>query len=351
MQHSTFYPGPSKIYPQVEGFLAEAFASGILSANHRSTMGMDLIKSCVEIVKSKLDIPSDYEVFLTSSATECWEIIAQSLILNSSQHLHNGAFGQKWAAYTQRLCKNSEAIDFEDINQKIYIENSTSDLLCITQNETANGSWIDMETMGQIREKHQGIIAVDVTSSLGGIALDWPLGDVWFGSVQKCLGLPAGLALMVCSPRAIAQAKVINNRQHYNSLLFVKENFDVHQTPYTPNMLGIFLLKKVMEIRQPIAQINKHISLRAKGLYRFFEENHQIGLWPLVDTQGLRSATVICLGGEPERINFLIEKCLSQGIILGKGYGHLKQNSLRIANFPAIDDTEFERLKHLLMNS
>ena len=87
----TFYPGPSKVYPQVEQYISEAFASGLISSNHRSKGFMELLEQTIADLKAKLDVPAGYEVYFVSSATECWEIIAQSLLIDSSLHIYNGA--------------------------------------------------------------------------------------------------------------------------------------------------------------------------------------------------------------------------------------------------------------------
>ena len=117
--------------------------------------------------------------------------------------------------------------------------------MCVTQNETSNGTQI--RDLSPFRKAFpEAIIAVDVTSSLGGIELDYLQGDVWFASVQKCLGLPAGMGIMICSPKAIQRAEEINDRKYYNSLLFIHENFQKFQTHYTPNVLSIYLINKII---------------------------------------------------------------------------------------------------------
>ena len=40
----SFYPGPSKVHPEVLGFIQEAFDSGIVSINHRSDRFEKLLK-------------------------------------------------------------------------------------------------------------------------------------------------------------------------------------------------------------------------------------------------------------------------------------------------------------------
>src|SRR5437773_1124987 len=59
----TFYPGPSKVYPQVAAYMQDAYNEGILSINHRSTECMNIVKSVVALLQEKLGVPADYSVF------------------------------------------------------------------------------------------------------------------------------------------------------------------------------------------------------------------------------------------------------------------------------------------------
>ena len=99
----SFYPGPSRVHDEIPGYVQDAHELGVMSINHRSEAFMAISERTVSLLKQRLNIPSDYTIFYTSSATECWEIIAQSLITDKSYHLYNGAFGQKWHEYTHRL--------------------------------------------------------------------------------------------------------------------------------------------------------------------------------------------------------------------------------------------------------
>ena len=105
---------------------------GILSINHRSDEFMEMSKKTIGLLRQKLSIPRDYVVFFTSSATECWEIIAQSMVQNKSYHLYNGAFGQKWLEYTKRLLPAAEGFQFS-LNEKLDPKK-----LNITEDHTCN---------------------------------------------------------------------------------------------------------------------------------------------------------------------------------------------------------------------
>lgn len=344
----TFYPGPSKVYPQVDQYLQDAFADGILSVNHRSEECMQITRGAIEGLHQKLNIPEDYFIYFISSATEAWEIIAQSLTQSQSVHYYNGAFGKKWAEYAQKLVLSIEEISF-NINELPIIDTQKAyqDVVCITQNETSNGTQI--KDLSPFREAFpEAIIAVDATSSLGGIELDWQQGDVWFASVQKCLGLPAGMGLMVCSPQAIKRAEAINDRKYYNSLLFIHENFQKFQTHHTPNVLNIYLLNRIMSEISNISIIAESIKQQAIEWYIFFEEiENNVGT-VLVKNPLVRSETVITIEGPEEQIKAIKELTKAQNITIGNGYGSWKNTSYRIANFPAIEAFEIEKLRNIL---
>jgi phosphoserine aminotransferase len=341
----TFYPGPSKVYPQVAQYLQDAFAEGILSVNHRSQEGMDIIRGAIEGLHKKLNIPDDYSVYFISSATEAWEIISQSLTQQKSLHFYNGAFGEKWADYAEKIISEVERTPF-DLNKLPDLQHIKpfDDVVCITQNETSNGTQI--KDLKPFRKAFpEALIAVDATSSLGGIAFNFTDADVWFASVQKCFGLPAGMAIMICSPTAFERAEQINDRKFYNSLLFIHENFQKFQTHYTPNMLNIYLVKKLMQDVDQISIIDERLKLQANKWYDFLED---IQIKSLVRNSEIRSDTVIAIEVTEEEIKQIKVLTKFLGITVGNGYGSWKNTTFRIANFPAIETIEIEVLMKLL---
>lgn len=345
----TFYPGPSKVYPQIAKYMQSAFEEGILSINHRSPECMDITQSAIQLLHERLNIPHQYSVYFISSATEAWEIIAQSLTKEKSTHLYNGAFGEKWAEYAGKLLKQTENIVFgiEEIASPAMLPQLEIEVLCLTQNETSNATQI--KDLSVFRKAFpESIIAVDATSSLGGISLNWEDGDVWFASVQKCLGLPAGMAVMICSPKAIERATEINDRKYYNSLLFIHENFIKFQTHYTPNVLNMYLLNKILYEIPNISTISKKIKKQSKSWYEFLNTSEKFGLNCLVQNIETQSDTVIAVQGSEETIQAVKERTKLAGITLGNGYGKWKNSTFRIANFPAIEEFEITKLKEIL---
>ncbi|MBX0289941.1 aminotransferase class V-fold PLP-dependent enzyme [Hymenobacter sp. HSC-4F20] len=344
----TFNPGPSQVYPQVRQYLQDAFDEGWLSAQHRGERFVQLMRQTVQELKNKLNVPQDYTVFFMSSATECWEVLAQSLTPTKSFHLYSGAFGEKWYEYAKELRPATAGVRFglDDVPELTSLPglDEKTDLVCITQNETSNATQLRDGVVLNIYNRLPGnaLLAVDATSSLGGIQLKYIKADIWYASVQKCFGLPAGLSVMLLSPRAVERLRKINERKHYNSLMAQYEKMLNYQTTHTPNVLGIYLLSRVMADRPAIKVIHQHLQDRATKLYDYFDQATQLS--PLVTNPETRSTTVIGLQGPAALIEEVKRRALTQGLQLGSGYGSWKPTSLRIANFPAIPDAAFEQL-------
>ena len=115
---------------------------GVLSINHRSQTCMQITRSAIDLLHQKLHIPADYTIYFVSSATEVWEIIAQSLTQRHSLHLYNGAFGDKWAEYAGRILPQVSRVfyDYEQSIEEILLPDSDADVVCLTHNETSNGT-------------------------------------------------------------------------------------------------------------------------------------------------------------------------------------------------------------------
>jgi phosphoserine aminotransferase len=344
----SFYPGPSRVHDEIPLYVKDGFKEGILSVNHRSEDFMTLYKKTDSLLRNRLGIPKDYSIFFTSSATECWEALAQSVVTDKSFHLYNGAFGQKWYEYTKRLRKGAESLLFapdKKLDPKTIQQKSG--LICITQNETSNGTQVSNAILKSIKRNNpDSLVAVDATSSMAGVTLNFKVADIWFASVQKCFGLPAGLGLLICSSRAIQHAEAVGEKDHYNSLTFMKEMQTKWQTSYTPNVLGIYLLMRVMENSQSIRTVNQETLNRYTAWIEFLSERKSIS--HLIKTRDVQSYTVLPVTASADVIQTIKTAAKREEILLGNGYGEWKSTTFRIANFPAIKRKEITKLMQIL---
>lgn len=347
---TTFSPGPSKVYDNLEGYLNDAFQSGIMSASHRSAVFMNLYKETETLMKEKLHMPEDYKLLFTSSSTENWEIITQSIVEQASFHIYSGSFGKKWYEYAKHINATTGQLKI-DANETVDLASlqvgQEFDIIGVTQNETSNATQVSIDTIRSIGEKFpEKMIAVDTTSSMGGIYLDFSVADIWYASVQKCFGLPAGLGILILSPKAIAKTKSKGEHGRYNSLNFMLENAEIYQTHYTPNVLGIYLLNRVLKDLPEIQHVDSVIRKRMQKLEYTVAMTSKLQL--LINNEAARSSTVLAISGSESFVTEIKQSATKANMQLGGGYGPLKASSFRIANFPAITDEEFEKLIEFL---
>jgi phosphoserine aminotransferase len=337
------------VHEEIPRYVKEAYQEGVLSINHRSEEFMEISEKTIRLLKSKLDIPKDYTIFYTSSATECWEIISQSVMTTTGFHIFNGAFGKKWFEYSRRIFSGAKSFPFghnELINVK-KLRPGKEGVICLTQNETSNGTQVNNGMIESIRSRFPDhLVAVDATSSMAGIYLNLRAADIWFASVQKCFGLPAGLGLMICSPGAMEKVKKVGENKHYNSLTFMSQMMDKWQTPFTPNVLAIYLLMRVMEDAKPIREVHRKIEGRYREWIDFFKDKKT--LHHLITNEEARSFTVIPAEAKATLVSAIKSRAKKNGILLGEGYGELNPSTFRIANFPAIKKKEIKTLMKLL---
>ncbi|MEO0330524.1 MAG: aminotransferase class V-fold PLP-dependent enzyme [Bacteroidota bacterium] len=239
--------------------------------------------------------------------------------------------------------------DREELPDIDQILADDADLIAITHNETSNGTALPGDWMQKLRKQFpNALIAADSTSSMAGVALPWEAADIWYASVQKCFGLPAGLAVMVLSPQAIEQTQSLGEKGHYNSLLNIYDQSQRYQTTHTPNVLGIYLLMRTLENRENISAISVRLEKRFAEWIKMLQNLSYVKL--IITNDTVRSKTVIPFQAAPKIINQLRRQAKEQGITIGNGYGDLKATTLRIANFPAITDAEIHQLMDFFTN-
>ncbi len=345
-----FAPGPSQLYFTVEDHVKKAFRDGIPSMAHRSKEFESIFESVTEGLKELLSIPSGFHVFFAASATEIWERSVQNLVQEKSFHLVNGAFSKRFYEIAKQVGKSAYKIEVplgQSFDTKITIPHDV-EMIAITHNETSTGVSLSMDFINQFREANpNSLIVVDAVSSLPYPAFDYTKIDSVFFSVQKGFGLPAGLGVWIVNDRCIAKAEKILSSGHsigtYHSLPFYLQNAKKNQTPETPNVLGIYLLSKVVEdfLRRGIIPLRQETEYKAAILYQALEDHPLLS--PFVKDKKAQSKTVIVANGD-EHIAQVVKHIEKSGIQPGDGYGDQKKSQLRFANFPAHSREQFELL-------
>lgn len=345
-----FTPGPSQLYFTVEGHAKLAFREGIPSLSHRSKEFEKIYQETTEGLRELLNVPKEFHILFTGSATEIWERIIQNLVEEESFHFVNGSFSKRFYEIAKQLNKRPGAIEAEpgkgfEAGVRIPV---TSELVALTHNETSTGVTLPLSAIASVREQHRdALIVVDAVSSLPYAAFDYTQVDSVFFSVQKGFGLPAGLGVWMVNDRCLAKADKLLSKGlsigSYHNLPSLYSHARKYQTPETPNVLAIYLLSKVVQdmIRYGIGRIRKETEYKATLLYQLLGK-HQ-AMKPFVTDPLLQSRTVIV--AETGDLTPAVTVALNgKGMHPGDGYGSFKKSQLRFANFPTHSREHFELL-------
>jgi phosphoserine aminotransferase len=348
-----FTPGPSQLYHTVPFLLQKAIQENIGAISHRSGQFQDIFKQTKENLRTILNLPEDYHILLMSSATEIWERIVQNLIVDHSYHYVNGSFSKRFFEFTidYQLKSKIEEVpygdDFPTISKFIDTE-----LISLTFNETSIGYCLTNDQLKSVRSTNpQALIVLDVVSISPAVEIDFSLVDSAYFSVQKCFGLPAGLAVWIvnnrCIEKSIAKRKSGKIIGSYHSLPGLVEQATKNQTPETPNVLSLYLLKHVTQnmIERGILHIQNETKYKAAVLYQAFDSN--VKLDPFIQLKVNRSPTV-CVASVNDGNETILKIFKNKGLILGSGYGPFKNSHIRIANFPAHSKEQIEMIADLL---
>lgn len=339
-----FTVGPTELYPTVPAYIREMTGDGTLSKSHRSTWFADLLTKAREGVRSLIGIPADYEILFVASASEAMERTVQNLVANESFHFINGTFAARIKKIADGLGKKTGSIDVplgEGFSSFDMVP-ASAELVTVVENETSSGVWTDLEPFYSLHEKH--LIAVDCVSALPYGAIVWGKTDIVFFSVQKGFGLPAGLGVMIVSPRAMEKSKAVVRPGMFHSFSGMKEMSDKGQTEETPNVLDLALLGRVSRDLAALGldRITTDTDEKARILYGISADSAYF-----VKKKEWRSPTTIVIN-TPQASKPVIEVAAEHGFAIASGYGKMKESAIRIGNFPASTVADMRSLAEVL---
>ncbi len=355
MNNIYFTIGPTQTFSGFDKCLNAAIKKGIPSISHRGTEFEGIFRHTVASLEKLLNIPEGFHFFFLGSATEAMERIIENCCLEHSYHFVNGAFSKRFFLTSQDLKKNPvklEVKEGEGFNfSKVVIPEDT-EVVCLTHNETATGVKIEMRDVYQLKKRNpEKIFAIDIVSSAPYVDVDFTMVDCVFFSVQKGFGLPAGLGVLIVNEKCIQkslelQKKNVNIGSYHNFPTMLKSE-SKHNTPETPNVLGLYELGYISDIynKRGVENLRKETEGKARMMYDFFDDHSE--LKPFVKNKNWRSNTVIVVE-TPQGSREVINKLAKKGIIVGPGYGEFKDKHIRIANFPIHKKSDVKRMLKIL---
>ncbi len=348
----TFNPGPSQISKATKKDIQDAVDQRILEISHRSPQFSEISTQAVIGLRKLLDIPEDYHIFYLDSASQAWHSILSNTVVKNSFHFINGAFSEKFYKAAQVLNKspNHQTVSWGEQNDFETDIPVNTELITACYNETSTGVMMNAKQLEALRKNNPDpLITIDITSCAGAMNVDISQADCWYFSVQKCFGLPAGLGILIVSPKAYERSINLKNEEKNSAGIWQWEKLNKpmveknHQTPQTPNVLNIYLLAKQCERWNNSGGLDQIIqeTKTKKQMIESWTQDSDFNFF--VSSEDFRSDTVLTITGLPEKVAEIHEKCMQNNIVMGKGYGTTKANVFRIANFPAVTEEDLER--------
>jgi phosphoserine aminotransferase len=349
MQNIFFTPGPAQIYPTVPTHIHKFMSTGLASISHRSSQYKEIHKHAVEQLQKAFDLPEECTVFFGGSATQFWQTLTQNLVENTSFHLVNGVFSKNFYDTVKQLGKSPVKYEValgQGFDMDSIVVPDEAEIITLAVNETSTGVYTDPAKVYKLKQKYPTkLLLLDVVSVFPYCDFNWDFVDGFYFSVQKGMGLPAGLGVCVVNQKCIDKANSLNEKGistgSYNSFVKIYKKAREYQTNETPNVMGIYLLGKVLEDMNTIGmkKIRDLTDQKAKLLYDFVDKSTQFTAFVEPKWRSPTVATINC--PNPKQV---IEKLKEKKIIIGSGYGDLKETQVRIALFPATSVADVEML-------
>ena len=334
MHKKLFIPGPVDVLPEVLEKM------GTTMIGHRSKEATQLQKNISEMLQD-LMYTKNTIVLSTSSGSGLMEAAIRSCTRKKAAVFSVGAFGDRW--YDMATMNNVQADKFKSepgqptTPEMVEAALATGeyDLITVTHNETSSGIMNPVEEIAKVVAKYPEVVfCLDTVSSLCGAKIEvdkWGV-DVCITSTQKCLGLPAGLAIASVSEKAIEAAKQVKYRGFYLDLLqlvkYVHKDFQYPSTPSLSHMFALeYQLDRILNQEGKENRFERHTMMAnhvrewgKKHFELYTDEKYASNtLTTIVNTKGISVAD-------------LNKELGNRGFTISNGYGDLKEKTFRIAH-------------------
>jgi phosphoserine aminotransferase len=294
-----------------------------------------------ENVKKLFKAPKDFDTVFLGSATEFMERAIQNMSTKETLHLVPGNFAERAYIFAKTAGRKAVRVDARQDGSFALADIPTDaqpELVFLTHSETSVGSQMPKKFIESLCNRFpHALFAIDVVSSAPTADIPTARMDCVFFSVQKGMGLPAGLGVGMLSPKALAFSQGIFSEGTYNGLFhsfpsLVKQGRE-SKTLETPNVLLMHLLNENIKamLKKGIAVIRKEQKEKAQILYAALEKSKLVS--PAIKNKAWRSETVI-VAHTPGGSKPLIESIKKKGLLIASGYNKDKEVKIRIGNFP-----------------
>lgn len=266
-----FIPGPTNVPEAVRRAL------NVPMQDHRAPDFPELTLPLLQDLKKVFRAETGRVFLYPSSGTGAWEAAITNTLNRGDRVLMSrfGQFSHLWVDMAERLGLDVICIDVEwgagvpvDEYARHLADDKTIKGVFVTHNETATGVTSDVAAVRRVMDEagSQALLYVDGVSSIASIdfQLDaWGVDLAVTGS-QKGMMLPAGLAILGVSRKALEAAESATMERCYFDFADMVKTNDVGYFPYTPPTPLLHGLRASLDL------------LFAEGLPQVFDRHHRL---------------------------------------------------------------------------
>jgi alanine-glyoxylate transaminase / serine-glyoxylate transaminase / serine-pyruvate transaminase len=348
LQNPVFIPGPTNIPEEIRK------ACDMPTIDHRSPTFARMFKPAVAGVRRVLNMGAGEVIILPSTGTGGWEAAITNTLSQGDTVLaaRFGMFSHRWIDLCQRHGLDVQVIETPwgqgaplgaieaalraDTGHKIKA-------VLATHNETATGVRSDIAGIRRALDAagHPAMLFVDGVSSIGSMPFDmagWGV-DIAVAGSQKGFMLPAGLAILGVSPKALGAMETARLPRTFFDFRDMLKSYAAGGYPYTPAVGLIAGLAKSIEM------------LEDEGLDAVYARHHRLaeatrraiaawGMRPCAASPDLYSDTVTAVL-VPEGCNGteLVQLAAAKyGVAFGVGLGEVAGKVFRIGHLGMLTD-------------
>lgn len=347
-QNPVFIPGPTNIPERLR------HAVNVPTVDHRSASFGQMFKPLFPRLKKVLKTETGEVIIFPATGTAAWEGALSNTLSPGDKVLacRHGMFSVRWIDMCQRLGLDVQALvapwssgaPAAEYEAALRADRDHAiKAVLVTHNETATGVRSDVAAIRRAMDAagHPAILMVDGVSSIASIDFrmdEWGV-DVAITGSQKGFMLPAGLAILGVSPKAVA---AMESAKLPRCFLDIRDMLNANPKgnyPYTPPVGLLYGLGEALTM------------LEEEGLDNVFARHHRIaeGVRQAVAAWGLRlcaqspdlysdtvSAVMTPEGFDGTRI--VTHAADKYGVAFGVGLGDVAGKLFRIGHLGSLTD-------------
>jgi len=347
-QNPVFIPGPTNMPEAVRQ------ACFMPTMDHRSPAFAKILHPCLEGIRRVMKSDSAHVFIYPSTGTGGWETALSNTLSPGDKVLaaRNGMFSHRWIDMCQRHGLDVQIVQAPwgagiptDQYEEILKADKSHEIKVVlaTHNETATGVKSDIAGVRRALDaaKHPALLFVDGVSSIGSMDFrfdEWRVDIAVTGS-QKGFMLPAGLAILGFSDKAMAATKTAKLPRTFFDVRDMEKAYAANGFPYTPPVGLMNGLKLSLSM------------LQEEGLENVFARHHRIaegvrraitawGMTPKAASPDLYSDTVTAVV-VPDGFNgtdIVTHAATAYGVAFGVGLGEVAGKVFRIGHLGSLTD-------------